>query len=291
MRATINNVLRAESDKAIADTLDSWLTPVFSATARDVDIRFYAEDGSDSLRYHSKETVKNNIPTFTYYLPRENYYHLAVVNIAGNDQIQLTGTDHSASCSLVTRQADTLASQPTAVFTARMPIDITQEAENYIFNVNLYMVSSAVALVLNENASDMQHIEVYLHGTASRFALRDSTFQFSGSKPVRCETVTERCFAAIAFPSRDAATASAAHPQRVQQANKSLWQLYVYVTLPDGSITENVLSVDTPLRAGELAILRCDVQDDGSLEPEKNAQVGATVTVDWNSGTDHDIDI
>lgn len=292
MRMTVDDKLHEDSDKPLADSLANWLAPIFSAHAHDVELSFYsADDGLDELKHHSREIVNGRSTTFTFYLPRENYNHLAVVNSLDNDQLVLLGQDHSATYEIASRQVDTLHSQPAAIYTAREAINAAGEEDSYVFTVNLYMASSAVALALYDNVSAMPHIEAYLNGTASGFAVGDSVFTFAHSLPVRCEQVTERCFAAVSLPSRGIESAAAGAPNRTGETAESYWQLDVFVTLPDGTITETKLDIDYPLAADALEIIKCSVQPDGSLVPIENAHVGATVQLDWQSGGDHEIDL
>lgn len=290
MRVKIEDVLRAEADKPLADTLTKWFAPIFSATAHDIDMSFFSTDGMDELRHRAVEIVDNNQTTFTFYLPREDYQHIAVVNSADNGELSLHGKDHAATYKIITSDNDTLRSQRTAVYTASQPINASIEDDTHVFHVNLYMISSAVALVLSEDAKSMPKIETFLCGTASGFEVRDSLFTYTGSVPVRCDQVTEQCFAVVSLPSPDAAAASPARFKALQAA-ASLWQLKVYVTLPDGTVTETVLNVDYPLEAGTLEVIKCDVRDNGELVPVDNAHVGATVQLDWKDGGTREIDI
>lgn len=291
MRMKVDDVLHAEADKPLADTLASWLAPIFSAHAHDVELSFFSTDGIDELRHHSTEIVDGKSTTFTFYLPRENYNHIAVVNSAGNDQVYLGGTEHSSTYRIETVDSDTLRSLPTAVYTARQSIDASSEEEDLVFTVDLYMTCSAVALALDEQASAMRHIEAYLLGTASGFEVGDSVFTYTDSRPVRCEQVTEQCYAVVSLPSRGITETPAGAPKRVGEEKEIFWQLDVYVTLPDGTITETKLDIDYPLQADALEIIRCNVQDDGSVLPVENAHIGATVQLDWKQGSEHEIDI
>ena len=170
MRETVYDVLHAETDRSLADTLANWLAPIFSAQAHDVELSFYsADDGQDALRHHSTEVVDASSTTFTFYLPRENYYHLAVVNSSDNAGVRLSGTEHSATYAVATPDQDTLPSMQSAVYTARLAINAAGDADSYTYTVDLYMTSCAVALALDSKAEEMRHIDAYLCGTASRF--------------------------------------------------------------------------------------------------------------------------
>lgn len=291
MRMKVDDVLHAELDKPLADSLAIWLAPIFSAHAHDVELSFFSTDGMDELRHHSTEIVNGRSSTYTFYLPRENYNHLAIVNIADNDQVRLLGKDHSTTYLMETVDSDTLHSLPTAIYTARQPINAAGEEENYVFTVDLYMACSAVALVLDDKATTMNHIETYLLGSASAFEVGDSVYTYTNSRPVRCEKVTEQCYSAISLPSRGVADIPAGAPKRSDEDKEIYWQLDVYVTLPDGTITETKLDIDYPLEADALEIIRCNVQNDGSVLPVENAHIGATVVLDWKKGDEHEVDI
>ena len=57
----------------------------------------------------------------------------------------------------------------------------------------------------------------------------------------------------------------------------------VYLTNSDGTVTETVLDIDEPLKAGELKIIKGSVDDEGAIRPY-DSTVGVSVTLDWNSG-------
>ena len=63
------------------------------------------------------------------------------------------------------------------------------------------------------------------------------------------------------------------------------------MTKPDNTITETILSVPTPLKAGTLEIIRVQVGADGSVIVLDNPEVGASVTLDWKNGTEHEIEM
>jgi hypothetical protein len=88
----------------------------------------------------------------------------------------------------------------------------------------------------------------------------------------------------VNFPSRDAIPASA--KSRAKEST-SLWQLKVYLTKPDGSITETVLDIDEPLKAGNLKIIKGELDGEGAVRPYNNT-VGVSVTLNWNSAGEYD---
>ena len=57
-------------------------------------------------------------------------------------------------------------------------------------------------------------------------------------------------------------------------------------TVEDGSITETILYVRTPLRAGQLRIIKCKAYKNGGVEPTNmnDHTVGVSITTDWGDG-------
>ena len=90
------------------------------------------------------------------------------------------------------------------------------------------------------------------------------------------------CFCSVNFPSRDDVTRAA--------TSQSLWQFKVYVTKPDGKVTETVLDIEEPLKAGNLKIIKGELDDDGAVRPY-DSTVGVSVRLDWNEGETFDPDL
>ena len=282
----IDEKLNKVSEQPIADTLRKWLDPIFSGVAKDLDMKFYSLDERDTLRRQKKDTINAKEKTYTLYIPRENYMHLALVNMDDNNNVSVVGDKHSKELKIEQRRADTLNSHPTAMFTARLPMEMKPEG-NESFHVHLYMVNSAVALVVDHSALTDLNMRVVMNGAATGFSVRDSLFTFDNPTVIRAEKLTDQCYALVSLPSASPAQNPVAL-HRMKQDN-TYWQLRTYVTLPDNTITETILSVDYPLLAGALEIIKIEVHDDGSVVPLQNAHVGATVTLDWKDGGSHEI--
>ena len=53
-------------------------------------------------------------------------------------------------------------------------------------------------------------------------------------------------------------------------------------------MTETVLDISKPLKAGDLKIIKAELDGDGSVRTF-DSTVGVSVTLDWNSGNDYDL--
>ena len=288
----IDEQLSSVAEKPIADALKIWAAPIFSGEAHDLEMDFYSLDGSDELRHHFAEVIDAKQKSYTLTIPREDYRHLAVVNIADNPSVNLMGTAYSSSMCLAQRNADTVASHATAVYSARLTMHMQQEG-NLQFNVHLYMTNCAVALAVIDSTHSTTPVikQVLLSGTATNFSVNDSVYTFAKPSVIRAEKVTNWCYAAVAFPSRDEIAASC--PQRgvyrQATADDSLWGLDAFVQLPNGTVTKTHLTIQRPLKASTLQIIRVYMQDDGSLVPVQKTEVGASVTLDWKEGTTQEL--
>jgi len=284
---TIDEKLSSEIEKPIAQALKKWSEPIFSGHAHDLDMSFYSLDGTDELKYHQFEIIDAMRKSYTLTIPRQDYMHLAVVNILDNNDVTMMGGQQAATMYLGQRTADTLLSHTTGVYTARLPMHMT-EGVNLSFDVHLYMVSCAVALVIQDSTSTANPVieRLILTGTASGFSVQDSVYSFYSPSAIRAEKVRDDCYAAVAFPSRDAAPVAIAGKNMT--ASGSLWQLSAFVRLEDGTVTQTQLTFDKPLKAGTMEIIKVYMKNDGSLDT-KDAEVGVTVTLDWKSGTTQEL--
>lgn len=289
----IDEKLSSEIEKPIAEALKGWSDTIFSGRAHDLDMNFYSLDGTDELKHHFAEIIDATQKSYTLTIPRENYRHLALVNIVNNSSVSILGRTNASTMYVAQKERDTVESHATAVYTAR-PLMKMAEGEDLTFDVHLYMASCAVALVIDDSASSAKPTmrNVLLAGTASGFSVCDSVYSFNSTRLVRAQEVMNRCYAVVAFPSRDSIAATPApmpgHAYAPQQ-DQSLWQLRAYVQKTDGTITENILTVNKPLKAGTLEIIKVQMNEDGSLVPIQNVGVGVSVTLDWKDGGTHDV--
>ena len=101
----------------------------------------------------------------------------------------------------------------------------------------------------------------------------------------------------MTFPSREPSKPGTRNvieteePFLAEDGNETLWQFRVYVPVPsqdatraDNTITENILQIKEPLRAGELKILKVFMGENGVIE-STSSEVGVSVTLDWKPGS------
>lgn len=284
---TVDEKLSSELERPFADTLKSWLSPMFSGTAHDLCMNFYALDGLQQLQHQTKEIINASSKTYTLYLPREDYMHLAIANAVQDEYIGIEGDGYAASLRLEQRSHDTVPTHPIAQFTARLEMHMSDTSITE-YNVHLYTVSSAVALIVTQHPATMPPLDMFVAGMATGFEIRDSVYTYDRNSLIRAERITDRCYGAVTLPSRG--SKPSAGPMHEKQMTE-YWSVRVYAHLADGTTTETILSVDTPLDAGKIEIIKVQLNDDGSLTPVETTHIGASVTLDWKEGSSHEIDI
>ena len=273
--------LNGQTDPQLSDALKAYLEDVFTDRARDVHLSFY-DTGDDMMRLRQKDDVIDaDHVIYSIDLPMRDYMHLAVANLEKDPQVTLKDDDYYRSSHLATTVTgdtpdDPIDSQMKGIFAGRQSLDI-KENKDQTFDVDLYMVNSAVAVVLDPQNVDIKDVKVYTTGFATGYNVNDNTYTFSDTDPiVRANEVKNASdqlgFVSVNFPSRDKA-----------EGDEPLWNIIVYVTLADGSVTETILKVSEPLKAGELKIVQGLIDRDGSVRTE-NSEIAISVIFDWNPG-------
>jgi len=294
MTTELKTQLTTMTELSVANALTTHLKDIFTDFAHDVDLSFYDTEGNLGRLQHDQHIMDANQSSYALTLPMRKYMHLAIANIKNNDVVNLLDDEYSHSSvlqqtdGLVTDGVEILPPHTTGLFTARQPMEVLSGVDQ-TFNVHLYMANSAATLVLDTKGHAFSDIKVYTTGFADAFYVRDSTYVFTDNHPLviadRVATDSKLlCFCSVNFPSRDAMPPSA---MRRAKGTTSLWQFKVYLTKTDGSITETILDIDEPLKAGDLKIIKGELDDEGAVRPY-NSTVGVSVTLNWNNAGNYD---
>lgn len=290
MTTELKTQLTTITEMSVASALETHLKDIFSDFAHDVDLSFYDTDEEQERLEHVQDIINANQTSYTLTLPMRMYMHLAVANIKNNPVVALQDDEKSNTSKLQQADGETITSHTTGLFTARLPMEVL-EGVDQTFNVRLYMANSAAALVVDPHGVDYRDMKVYVTGFANSFCINDSVYSYP-DKPVlvkadRVDAGNDLlCFCSVNFPSRDAAPAKA--PRRA--ADESLWQCKVYVTKTDGSVTETLFDIAEPLKAGDLRVIKCQLNDDGSVTPTGSV-VGVSITLNWNDGGNYNSEL
>lgn len=277
IQSELSTQLTTIEEQHVGEELQSRLSGIFTETAHDVDLSFYTADSARAK--HETHIMDASQASYTLYLPVREYIHLALANIVDAANVKLTDDDTAPLSRLLQTDADTIDSHTTGLFSARQSINVTGD-EDKTFNVKLYMVNSAAALVIDTlGVSGIQDIRIFSSGFANSFMLRDSLYIYGKSPVVRSVPVEmdhghHVCHYTVTFPS---------YQQPVARATEEYWRFMAYVTLSDGTTTENIISIQSPLMPEQLKVVKAQMRPDGSLVP-LTGNVGVSVTLDWKEG-------
>ena len=312
MTTELQTQLTTTTDVNLSSALRTKLAEVFTDYAHDVDLSFYDTQGDSTRLHHDQHIMDANQASYTLHLPMRHYMHLAVANVTDNNMVSIATDEKCHKAMLRQVQRDTIDSHTTGLFTARQPMEVLGNVSQS-FDVRLYMANCAAALVLDPKGhGTADQIRVYSTGFATGFNICDSTYQYSAQPPIVRTTPiavkgeATRAFCSVTFPSpeiRKPAGETRRHGQTesgqtagetrtiiettepfiAKAGEEALWEYRVYVPLPDGSITETILRIKEPLRAGQLKIIKCWLDEHGGVVT-LNSEVSTSVTLDWKEG-------
>ena len=282
--------LTTQTDLQVAAALRSHLANIFTDYAHDVDLSFYDTQGDSIRLQHDQHVMNANQASYTLNLPMRQYMHLAAANVVDNAVVRLSNDEHCHKSVLQQVQGDTIDSHTTGLFTARLPMKVL-EGVSQNFDVHLYMANCATSLVIDTIGSGIRDLKVFSTGFATRFNVADSSYVFDHSPIVRAKEVPAdvagiQAFCSVNYPSPERVTRTiieTTDPFISEESENSLWRFLVYATTSSGSVTENILYVKAPLRAGQLKIIKAKIFPNGSTESDDQT-VAVSVTLDWNPG-------
>lgn len=272
IQTELDEQLSSPEEQHVADALKESLKTIFTDKAHDIDLSFYNTD--NTREKHEQHIMDASQAEYVVYLPERDYRNLAVANMADATNVTLESDDYTpTTMKLQQQQGDTIDSHTTGMFTARKIIEVCNCTE--AFHVELYMANSCAALVIDTAGVNISGMKVLTQDLATSFAVNDSTYAYQANPLVRAVEVPLNsspytCHYAVSFPSR------------LTRA-EALFRIKAYVTLPDGTITENIITVEQPLLAGYLKIIKMKMKPNGSLTPVSH-DVGVSVTLNWKQG-------
>lgn len=297
----VQTQLNAQTDVELAATLKNYLGGIFTDYAKDVNLSFYATAGDSTLLYHDEHIMNSSEHSYTLYIPRQKYMHLAVANVEGDPVVYLDGMENCHTAALRQVAGDTIESHNTGIFTARQLMEMI-EGIDQTFNVKLFMANCSAMLKVDPQGHDVSKMRVFATGFATAFYIADSVYEYKTPAPMIRTTRLDADesgqvgFVSVNFPSREPSSSSQSSvsgttrtviettdPFIAQPGDEVLWEFHIFLPQADGTTTKTVLSIKEPLRAGQFKIIKAKIGDNGQIEPEAPT-VGVSVTLDWKPG-------
>ncbi len=253
---------------------------VYREFGRDLDLSFYTDQARS---YQQTMSMNADQASYDFYLPIEQYRHLAISNVANEPNISLTGETALGSVKLEQIKADTIDSYKVGIYTARK--DLFEKGLKQSHYIPLYTTTDGAAIVIDPQGVETKSIKTYLTDLADGFQVADSVFTFNSNPIVSCINMADTgsnliCQYGIGMPSRDVPMTRTPYDNVWEN---TYWEMRVYVTLPSGSITENLLYVKVPLKAGNLEIIKGKLRGDGTIVVDNN-EVGVSTNLEWTPG-------
>lgn len=235
------------------------------ATARTIDCRLHPYGDIDSLL--AAQITGNGgqilINTLAAYYRSVLYPTSRTVNLSFYD---------AATGELCTTLTETMQGM-SATFTPQLPVgDLRCDGES---QQPLYRGSALMPRQQSRDTIDLYPVEAQVAVVAKVNPAVTSVQMVVGSDSLQyrqtASTADFRTYAAATLPS----------------GSSQSWQVTIYATLTDGSVTRTVLTVQRPLVAGDIRVLQVTIGSNGAAETS-NIGVGASVTLDWKRGGQYD---
>lgn len=198
------------------------------------------------------DTIHGQSGTFTMRLPQGN---LCGVAYSPSDYSDVTGQD-------------TIAARQQPLYSGRR--DMPQGQSNY--TLHMYPANAQVAVAVKAD-STISNLQVMVEGCATSFNIADSTYSYSSTRDElltyqpTASTLARRTFTGAFLPSQ----------------GTQPWRVVILAITSTGSITRTVLTVNEPLKPGDIRVLMATVTSDGAAHTT-NASVGASVILNWKRG-------
>lgn len=300
MTTELETQLSMETEVSVSNALRTYLSGIFTDYARDVDLGFYDVEGDSTILHHEQHIMNANQSSYTLFIPVRKYMHLASANVIENSLLSIEKDDRCHETKITQIVRDTLPGHQAGVFTARLPMDI-KEGEDQQFDVRLYMANCASALVVDTLGSSVRDIRVFMSGFATSFSLCDSLYHYDYTPIIKADELAveepsngELAFVAAHFPSKPVVETKSVidtdDSDVAETSDQTLWHYRVYATLADGTVTETLLGMRVPIKAGRLKLLKCRASSNGVVAPS-DPTVAVIITMDWTPGLEIPVDL
>lgn len=287
VRDTLEARLDGKVAEAMIDTLESVIAPAFDRHLHDLSLAFFTPAGQ--LASSARQQASGGRHEASFYLTPDAYAHEAISVDESVGHFAAVGADRRETIGVgYANLSDTIRPVMTPAFSG----GTTLEAMGDSALVGMPIHNAVVALVLRaKSGAPLGEASAYLRETASGYAHADSAYRFDQAPVIhtdRLDKAGATAFCANCFPSKE--DEKAVLPAAAEAEPSGLWEMDVYIRMEaDGEITKNTLYINDPLRAGELAVLLMEVNDEGEVEETPEVAVG--VELDWKPGLDFELDV
>lgn len=280
--------LKADAGSLTLKTLNNYFASVFQPSTTEARLGFYPLDGAAPVLFI--RNIQGLRSMFSISIPADNYRHIAVIG-QSDPSIFLSDTTKASTVRLTQSLRDTVDNHIQAVMAGTLNMNVLGNADQ-TWEVDLYPADAGVAVVMRDNPK-VGLVRVFLADLATSFTPDDSTWHWDHASLVRTTPLTvsgtdSTAYCGVAFPSHNTTATGAKGIRRADGG--ALWHAVVLVDMPDGTVTRTLLSLYKPLKAGDIRVIKVNVNDDGGISTT-DSNVGASVTLDWKSGGEYNPEI
>ena len=284
--AILQRHLTTPAEQQLSAQLLAPLNRVFASTAADLDLSFF-DSATGNVVQHEQHDINASHAQYTLYLKKLDYRNLALANAAAEPFVAVDGAASSSTLTLSQTPSDTIDTHTHPLFTSRLDMTLDDQSQSY--HADLYMQNCASCLVLDPGTNVVQSLSGYVDDMATEFSVSDSTYHFARHTVVRSTPVSAGGQYALYAASMPSPMAAQTYTSADGISQTATWRIGIVVRMAD-RYTKTTLYVQEPLRAGELRIIKCKINNRGEVVPNLH-NVGASVELDWKPGGDHNIDI
>jgi len=336
----LDEKLGTEHDRPVRAALEDYLQHVFVSSVSEVDMYFYDQRKRGKMTHEQHEVMNAGEREFEVRLPASDYRMAGAANVSAIPYVTLEGAEGNFEVlKLVQKKAIQLPTQPTAFFSARQRMTV-RDKEDQHYDVSFQMVNAAAALIINRDSCDVKSIKAEYAGLADSFKILDSAFAFDNTTLIGTDEID-----IVPFTGSDEDVSSEMEPwvydvfwtrwkkvpimlcgvgfpspnvgSEVIGTYPKIWTIYLYVTLPDNTITRSEIYIGKPLQAGHLMIIKGWLTANGSFtgtpehapytpnpggpdfpeppeppEPVNDSTVvGVSVQINWHKGPEYNTDL
>ena len=329
----MDDKIGTEHDRPVRAALEKYLEHVFVSSVHEVDMYFYDQRRRGKMTHEQHEIMDAGQREFEIRLSASDYRMAGSANVSAVPDVTLEGAEGNFDIlRLVQKKKEQLPTQPTAFFSARKRLTV-RDREDQHYDVEFQMVNAAAALIINRDSCDVKSIRADYGGFADSFKILDSAFAFDNKtiigtdqidimpfmgsdEDVSSETETwvydafwtrwkkvPLMVCGVGFPSPNVS-------DEVIGTYPKIWTIYLYVTMPDNTVTRSEIYIGKPLQAGHLLIVKGWLTANGSFtgtpehkpynpdpggpdfppdpdnpdQPVDSTVVGVSVQLNWQEG-------
>lgn len=298
---TITTTLHSELNSSISEQklgvmLQEEFNDIFRDYAQDLDMLFYEKSGI--LNTHDVKMMNATSRTYELTIPSNDYDHVAIANVESEPSLDLSDDQDPATFSISQKKDDIVESHTTGIYSARKEILKDQPDADGEYHVRLYLVNSAIAVVIDPQGNAVDDVDMWVQGMATDFAVMDSIYSYNNPNQLTHGRRLKNdsgllCNYCVCMPSfKDSISTTPSAPAAIPASRADIidvdtegggvWNFRLLTQMSNGITTQTTFNVRHALRPGEVVVFKLKLKEDGTYNDDMES--GVSVTLDWQTG-------